>query len=209
MTLELFFRIAFFVVFFSFAWVMTAFTQKAKTRQESLKTRYELHNEHEVPLLLRLRQIFGLPFYVGVLIWTFAPTWMAWASLPFPQGLRWAGVGLGVFSIFLNGWSHKTLSQRLGRDFDPALRLIEVPALVQDGPYKQVRHPIYLAFLFMQIAVLLITANGVIGFCGLAIIISVMMLRIPEEERLLVEQFGDEYRSYSQRTGRVFPLLSK
>jgi len=205
MPLEIFFKISFFIVFFSFAYVMTAYTKKAKARKEDKATRIKMHNESEVPLLLKLRGIFGIPFYLGILVWTFAPKLMEWSALPLPIWARWAGLVLGVFSIFLNAWSHKTLSTKLGEDFDPMLRLLKVPALVKDGPYTKMRHPIYLAFLLMQTSVLLLTSNWVIGLCGIAIIISVIVIRIPEEENLLIEQFGAEYREYMKSTGIFFP----
>jgi protein-S-isoprenylcysteine O-methyltransferase Ste14 len=207
MTLEIFFKIAFFVVFFSFAYVMTAYTKKSKARKEDTATRVQMHHEHEVPLLLKLRQVFGIPFYLGVLVWAFAPRFMEWSTIPFPLWVRWAGIALGLFAVFLNAWSHKTLSQKLGADFDPALRLLKVPALVTEGPYRIMRHPIYLAFLLMQVAVLLLTSNWFIGFCGLAIILSVIAIRVPEEEKMLIEQFGDEYRNYKNRTGSLLPKL--
>lgn len=207
MNLEIFFRIAFYVIFFSFAFVMTAYTRKAKTRTGDIAARMKQHEQHEVPLLLRLRQIFGIPFYLGLLVWTFAPQYMEWSALPLPVWARWAGVALGLFAVFLNAWSHRTLSRILGADFDPALRLLNVPALVKEGPYARIRHPIYLAFLLMQTSALLITANWLIGLCGLAIIISVILIRVPEEERLLIEQFGDEYRDYIQQTGSLIPRL--
>ena len=207
MSLEIFFKIAFFILFFSFAYVMTAYTKKAKARKEDKASRMKMHNENEVPLLLKLRTLFGIPFYLGVLVWTFVQRWMEWSNLPLPVWLRWVGVGLGVLAILLNAWSHKTLSQRLGEDFDPALRLLKVPALVTEGPYGRMRHPIYLAFLLMQIAVLLLTANWFVGFCGIAIIISVIAIRIPEEEKLLIEQFGDEYHNYIKQTGSLLPKL--
>ena len=207
MTLEIFFKIAFFVVFFSFAYVMTAYTRKAKARKEDIATRVAMHHEHEVPLLLRLRQFFGIPFYLGVLAWTFAPKFMEWSALALPAWARWAALVLGLFSVFLNAWSHKTLGEKLGEDFDPALRLLKVPALVKAGPYARMRHPIYLAFLLMQISVLLLTSNWFIGFCGIAIIISVIAIRIPEEERRLIEQFGDEYREYMKDTGALLPAF--
>jgi protein-S-isoprenylcysteine O-methyltransferase Ste14 len=205
MFLEIFFKVSFFIVFFSFAYVMTAYSKKAKAGREDKATRMKMHNENEVPLLLKLRTLFGIPFYLGVLVWTFAPKLMAWSAAPFPIWVRWAGLGLGIFSILLNAWSHKTLSQKLGADFDPAMRLLKVPALVTEGPYARMRHPIYLAFLLMQISVLLITANWFIGLCGIAIIISVIVIRIPEEEKLLTEQFGDEYRNYKNNTGALLP----
>src|SRR5262245_1468364 len=114
---------------------MTAYTKRAKARKEDTTTRVQMHNEHEVPLLLRLRQIFGIPFYLGVLVWTFAPKFMEWSALSLPAWARWIGFALGLFSVFLNGWSHKTLSEKLGEDFDPALRLLKVPVLVKEGPY--------------------------------------------------------------------------
>lgn len=207
MSLEIFFKISFFVVFFSFAYVMTAYSKKAKAGKEDKAARMKMHNENEVPLLLKLRTIFGVPFYLGVLVWTFAPRWMEWSNLPLPNWVRWTGLGLGIFAVILNAWSHKTLSQKLGADFDPAMRLLKVPALVMEGPYARMRHPIYLAFLLMQTALLLLTSNWLIGFSGLAIIISVIAIRVPEEEKLLIEQFGEQYHNYMKHSGSLLPKL--
>lgn len=207
MILEIFFKVAFFIVFFSFAYVMTTYSKKAKAGKEDKAARMKMHNENEVPLLLKLRTIFGIPFYLGVLVWTFAPKFMAWSAIPFPAWVRWAGLGLGVFAIWLNAWSHKTLSNKLGADFDPAMRLLKAPALVTEGPYARMRHPIYFAFLLMQIAVLFLTSNWLIGFCGLAIIISVIAIRVPEEEKLLIEQFGEQYQNYMKHSGSLLPKL--
>lgn len=207
MTFEIFFKISSFVILFGFAYVMKAYTQKAKARNESSSTRVQLHNEHEVPLLLKIRQIFGISFYVGILIWTFAPKYMEWSALALPTWARWTGLALGLLSIVLNAWSHMILRQKLGEDFDPMLRLLKVPALVKEGPYATMRHPIYLAFLMMQISVLFLTSNWFIGLSGIAIIVAVIAIRIPEEEKMLIEQFGDEYRNYMQNTGSLLPKL--
>jgi len=174
---------------------------------EDKATRVKMHNESEVPLLLKLRTIFGIPFYLGVLVWTFAPKFMEWSSIHFPIWVRWAGLGLGLVAILTNAWSHRTLSKKLGEDFDPALRLLKVPVLVTEGPYARIRHPIYTTFLLMQISVLLLTSNWFIGFCGIAIIVSVIAIRVPEEEKMLIEQFGDDYRSYIKHTGSLLPKL--
>lgn len=167
----------------------------------------KMHNENEFPLLLKLGTIFGVPFYLGVLVWMFAPSFMEWASVPLPVWVRWTGLALGLFTIVINAWSHKTLSQKLGEGFDPALCFLKVPALVTEGLYVWMRHPIYLAFLLMQIAVLFLTSNWLIGFCGIAIIVSVIAIRVPKEEQMLTEQFGDEYRNYIHHSGSLFPKL--
>ena len=33
------------------------------------------------------------------------------------------------------------------------------------------------------------------------------LIRVPREEAMLLERFGDEYRDYMARTGRVFPRM--
>jgi hypothetical protein len=40
---------------------MTAYNKKSKTREENLAERKKSHDDHEVPLLLKIRQIFGIP----------------------------------------------------------------------------------------------------------------------------------------------------
>jgi protein-S-isoprenylcysteine O-methyltransferase Ste14 len=35
-----------------------------------------------------------------------------------------------------------------------------------------------------------------------------MVIRTPQEERLLLAKFGDEYAAYMGRTGRFFPKLA-
>lgn len=49
--------------------------------------------------------------------------------------------------------------------------------------------------------------NWVAGFAGLASFIPIYVLRVPEEERMMIDHFGDEYRAYMKRTGRVVPPL--
>jgi protein-S-isoprenylcysteine O-methyltransferase Ste14 len=180
-------------------------SEKSSKRADSTAENKQLHDQHEVPLLLKIRQILGIPFYIGVILWTFFPSLMAWAALPLPVWLRWFGVALAGVAILLNAWSHRTLSQKLGRDFNPALRLLKVPALVTEGPYAIIRHPIYFAFLLMQIAVLLLTSNWLIGLSGIGIITAVIIIRVPEEENLLIDQFGPHYRGYTTETGRLLP----
>jgi protein-S-isoprenylcysteine O-methyltransferase Ste14 len=37
--------------------------------------------------------------------------------------------------------------------------------------------------------------------------ISVLYLRIPKEENMMIEQFGEQYREYRQRTGVLLPRI--
>ncbi len=37
------------------------------------------------------------------------------------------------------------------------------------------------------------------------VIIAGLAVRVPREEKMMVEEFGDKYRAYMQSTGRLFP----
>lgn len=208
MNLDWLFKLIFVGIFLAFAGVMSYYRRRAEKASGNWRDRLKAHNEHEVKSLVILRTLFGVPFYLGLAIWLFAPQWMPWANLPLPVWARWAGAVVGGLAVALNVWAHRTLSAQLGVAFNPMLRLNSVPALVTDGPYRWVRHPIYLAFFLMMTAVTLLSANWLLGGCGLGLILCVIGLRTSEEERRLIEQFGDQYRNYMQRTGGYWPRLS-
>ncbi len=45
------------------------------------------------------------------------------------------------------------------------------------------------------------------GLSGLASALLVQLVRVPREEQMMIEHFGDEYRAYMQRTGGIIPRL--
>jgi protein-S-isoprenylcysteine O-methyltransferase Ste14 len=50
----------------------------------------------------------------------------------------------------------------------------------------------------------LFTANCIFALLALLTIIG-LILRVPKEEKMMTEQFGDDYKKYIQITGRFFP----
>jgi protein-S-isoprenylcysteine O-methyltransferase Ste14 len=54
------------------------------------------------------------------------------------------------------------------------------------------------------IGIALVTANWVFIVFALVMIAS-MVARVPKEEQMMIEKFGEEYKAYMQRTGRFFP----
>lgn len=205
--IEILLRVAFLAIFLSFAAVMSHYQRRAKHVGKNLRERTQAHNENEVPALIAIRTILGIPWYIGVFLWLFAPAWIEWAALPLTMWLSWSGVLIGVSAVGLNIWSHQTLYRELGDDFNPVLRLQNVPRLVTSGPYRWVRHPIYLAFLLMMVATALITANWLIGVTGIGLILSVILVRTQEEEKRLIAQFGDNYTTYQKQAGAYVPHL--
>jgi protein-S-isoprenylcysteine O-methyltransferase Ste14 len=79
--------------------------------------------------------------------------------------------------------------------------------LITSGPYRFIRHPIYTAFLLILSSTLLISSNWLIGLFWAGMTILEIISRISFEESLMMEYFGDQYREYLKKTGRIFPKL--
>jgi len=88
----------------------------------------------------------------------------------------------------------------LGRSF--AL-LVSVRTVVRRGPYRYVRHPMYLGYIFL-FAGILIGALSPIVILLTAVCISLTVWRARLEEDALTRQSG-EYRDYAKRTGFLLP----
>jgi len=74
-----------------------------------------------------------------------------------------------------------------------------------DGMYRLVRHPLYLTYLISQLGYVL-NYPTTYNFCILVIATGVQVLRIFEEERLLLQD--PEYADYAKRTRwRLVPLV--
>jgi protein-S-isoprenylcysteine O-methyltransferase Ste14 len=73
--------------------------------------------------------------------------------------------------------------------------------------HLRVRHPMYSAFWLWAIAQALLLPNWIAGFAGLAGFAVLYFGRVAREERMMLETFGDSYRAYMARTGRVFPSV--
>jgi protein-S-isoprenylcysteine O-methyltransferase Ste14 len=79
--------------------------------------------------------------------------------------------------------------------------------LMTDGIYRRVRHPMYTAFWLWALAQSVLIPNAIAGPAGLVGFGTLYFFRVRKEESLMLATFGDEYRSYMQRTGRLVPRV--
>ncbi len=79
-------------------------------------------------------------------------------------------------------------------------------ALCTEGPYRLVRHPIYLAMDLWALGSAL-ACPGLLTAAGAAVVVAGSDLRARAEERLLAETFGERYRDYAARVRRLLPGL--
>jgi protein-S-isoprenylcysteine O-methyltransferase Ste14 len=131
--------------------------------------------------------------------------WFDFADYVVPAWTGAAGTVVFAFAIWLLCWSHAVL----GRNWSPTLRIREGHHLVAEGPYQYVRHPIYTAHWLWALAQPLLLHNWVAGFSALVAVAPLYFLRVRREEQMMLEHFGEQYRSYMARTGRLVPRLRR
>lgn len=124
-------------------------------------------------------------------------------SFSLPARVRWLGGGLILAGNLLFIWSHRAL----GRNWTPFLEIRKGHTLVTNGPYRFVRHPMYLAFFLIGIGVSLLSANWIVALSYMLPMTNMYLFRISDEEKMMEEQFGKKYKEYMQNTGRLIPKL--
>jgi protein-S-isoprenylcysteine O-methyltransferase Ste14 len=157
------------------------------------------HKEEGYAFAAVLR-LAGLALWVSVFGYLFFPAHFRWAALPLPEWLRWLAVAAGALCSLLMYW---TLSS-LGRNLTDTVVTRANAHLVTHGPYHWVRHPFYVTVALLMICTTLLTASWLIGLTSLAVL-TLLAIRTPKEEQMLIQRFGQPYRDYMARTGRFLP----
>lgn len=147
--------------------------------------------------------LLGMLGFLSMIAYIINPSWLAFASLPFPTWLRWLGIGIALVGFALLQWSQMTL----GNSWSDRPRMMKEQTLVTSGPYRIIRHPIYTAFILILGSTLFISSNWLIGLCWGGMTILEVTSRIGFEESLMLEFFGEQYREYMKKTGRLLPKV--
>ena len=169
-------------------------------RIRSQMTGEKLDRRQEGALILLTLRPAGIAHMVGVVTYMVDPSRMAWSSMPLPLWLRWAGVAVGAASGALLTWT----LMNLGKNLTDTVVTRKAHTLVTAGPYRWVRHPFYDAVALAVLANSLVAANWFLLATG-ALLMTMMVIRTRREEEHLLARFGDDYRSYMNRTGRFVP----
>ena len=145
--------------------------------------------------------VFAAIYFAGALVYALVPNWILLLSIPLPAAFRMFMIGAAVLGMSILLWALRTL----GRNWAPSLSGVRTDTvLVTAGPYKLVRHPIYFGLFVFLVAQALVTANLILLLPTLALV-TLLYMQLPEEESMLIERFGDDYREYMKRTPRFIP----
>ncbi|UCH59747.1 MAG: isoprenylcysteine carboxylmethyltransferase family protein [Anaerolineales bacterium] len=130
--------------------------------------------------------------------------WFNFANYALPIWAGWIGTLIMGAAVALLWKSHTDL----GLNWTPTLQILPEHTLVTKGMYAYIRHPIYAATWLAALAQALLLANWFAGLAGLVLFSLVYLVRVPKEERMMLEQFGTAYQEYLERTGRLIPRLT-
>lgn len=123
--------------------------------------------------------------------------------LNYPYWLRWFGVVMLTAGVALMWWAHF----HLDRSFYSLVASKEDQILVTSGPYRWILHPIYTAYLMTYISGGLATSNLVLTFVPVFFFSLMIINRIPREEAVMREKFGQDYVDLEKTTGRLLPRI--
>ena len=144
--------------------------------------------------------LFGLAILPGFYVLTGIP-----GAADRPASV-WA-VALGTIIFCLALWVFRRSHKELGRNWSITLEIRDRHELVCAGPYALVRHPMYTSFMLMGLGQAFLLPNWVAGISGLIGFAVLFLLRVDKEERMMLENFGSQYRAYMERTKRIVPYL--
>jgi protein-S-isoprenylcysteine O-methyltransferase Ste14 len=114
-----------------------------------------------------------------------------------------AGELVAVFGIVLRLWAIVTLDQF----FTFVVGIADDHRVVQQGPYRVVRHPGYAGALLALLGIGVALANWLSLLTIFVVPLLALVVRIKVEETTLISALGEEYRSYAQRTARLIPAV--
>jgi protein-S-isoprenylcysteine O-methyltransferase Ste14 len=135
-------------------------------------------------------------FFAPPLEWMYLP-----AVLPRTFWMQIAGLALILAAVALRIWARTHIRGLYSGHVE-----VQVDhSLVQSGPYRFVRHPGYTGFLLMTLGVA-IGYSSLIGLAAVPVfLLPGLAYRMTVEERLLSEQFGEDYRTYISKSKKLIP----
>lgn len=198
---EIIFRITFFILLGAMLVVRIYFNLRIRQQGERVMPDREAIR-HEGVVMFATRVVLFFVLIAILVLYAIHQPWMQALDFTLPAGLRWFGFVIGLVSIAFLVWTQV----ELGRQFSPQLQIRQEHQLITAGPYTHIRHPLYTAVIGFGLALALVSAHWIfLAFFILSL--AGLWFRVPKEERMLIDQFGEEYKAYMQRTGKFLPKV--
>jgi protein-S-isoprenylcysteine O-methyltransferase Ste14 len=149
---------------------------------------------------------YWLPLAIAILLigpgdW-FGSSWLHARMYPASTAIAVLGALLTMLGVAFACWARYVL----GRNWSSVVQVKKDHELIQSGPYRWVRHPIYTGLLLAFLG----TAMAIGEWRGLICVVIVAVsfwFKLKLEERWMRDNFGVAYENYMQRTTALIPGL--
>jgi protein-S-isoprenylcysteine O-methyltransferase Ste14 len=178
------------------AWCLVRLPYEVQGRRTRVRTRRKTWGD----FVARWSAVVGLGFVPALYVYFDV---LSFADYRQPAGFAAAGTAVVLLAILVLYRTHRDL----GRQWSYTLEVRADHRLVTTGIYARCRHPMYLAFFLWGVAQALLLPNLLAGAAGLVGAAILFIMRHPKEERLLLDEFGEAYAEYLERTRRLIPRL--
>ncbi len=135
-------------------------------------------------------------------VYLFTP-WLGFADYRLSAFVPWFGAAVMLVALWVFWRSHADL----GKNWSRTLEIREGHQLITHGIYQWIRHPMYAGIWLFSLAQGLLLENWLAGWAAFVAFAIMYFVRIPQEERMMCEFFGQEYSDYVRQTGRLFPRI--
>ena len=186
--------LSFFILFMVWFLVRAYYGKKAKSNRVKEKVRPGFET-----------LLVGLNF-IGMMILPLAALFTPYLdsfSMHVPDEIRLLFLIIGFFNVWLFAKVHADL----GSNWSPILEIKDNHTLVTKGIYRKIRHPMYAHLWLWVIGQGFILDNWLVLLFGIVAWGLLYYLRVPKEEEMLTNRFGDAYKDYMHKTGRVIPKI--
>ena len=147
---------------------------------------------------------YRIPFTLGALL-LFLPASLSPANVlvvPVTLLMKTFSCGLCVMGLLGAIWSRRTLAN----NWSSEVVFKERHELVERGPYRFIRHPIYTSLLLMALGTALASGRP-ITLVGFLLIIAGLCVKIKQEEELMLRHFPAQYAAYKSRAKALIPFV--
>ena len=144
----------------------------------------------------------------GIWIGAFIGFWCAFAVRQF--AISWGRTFLfaaGIILILAGAAFRRYAVSVLGKYFTLQVAIQPEQTVVENGPYRLIRHPSYTGSLMSLLGLGLVLSNWLSLIAILLFTILGYSYRIWVEETALVNALGEPYREYMKRTKRIIPFI--
>jgi protein-S-isoprenylcysteine O-methyltransferase Ste14 len=189
-------NVVFFAGFAIYFWIRHVFLQRTKNEKKAVS---KFDRSEKILLASMFPPVILLP-----LLYLFMPL-LEFADYRLPEVVPRLGAVIMGASLWLFWRSHTDL----GQNWSVSLEIRKKHELVTQGVYRYIRHPMYASIWLWGIAQGMLLQNWLAGWSVVPVFAVMYFLRTPREEQMMCETFGEQYRDYMRKTGRLFPRITK